>query len=729
MTIEQYDPGHKAENPAHLTYLLMSWQVHAETREMCIHAAIRLDTIQAVQQESQWRVRIDPRSQTLNLHWIRIHRGQNHFDQAQSDKLRILQREEGLEGFVLDGQNTVLLLLEDVRLGDVIETCYTIQTRPLLLSDHYGILFSLPGSFGVAKYLFSFRFLKSRPIKWKSHGSELKLSESEEGDELIWRWAGTGYNGKKSEPSTPEWFMDYPWVQVTDCPDWKTVAVAFAEAWREELEDPVLNQITEEIIGAEKTLLGRIERAIRLVQDEHRYLSLDLELGAHVPTTATTVARRRFGDCKDLAFLLVHLLKRLGVPARPVLVHTRLRKTVEQLLPMPELFNHVVVEFQVDGVSRWIDATLRFQGGGPLGRVCPEFGVGLPIDRSSTSLIPAPRASAFSGSLELKETILLDTQEDQSLLAMVFTGTGTFADGFRADIAGRGIEEFAKENLQRCAQRYANIQRDGKFQFRDDRDENEFVGVDVFRITGCLQPHSQAGYCRFVIPNTLIRGFLAMPEEGPRRAPFGLPWPIQITHTIEIESPALAPGAFGREKIGNTWLQFIRSHKSSAGFWSVTMTLATLGDSVPPERLPGHRRTVEEILRSSMWEINLPIGHPRPRRRSHFGALPYRGRRLTQPATQSTPAAAANPSQHSATSSAMATPPQAVRKALTRKQAAGIRRRKKKLEAVFWILILAIIISGLVYVFILATQKPRPRPEKPQAALLAKPSANEITET
>ena len=42
--------------------------------------------------------------------------------------------EEGLEGLIIDGRVTLLRVLEDVRPGDILEICYTIEHRPRLLN-------------------------------------------------------------------------------------------------------------------------------------------------------------------------------------------------------------------------------------------------------------------------------------------------------------------------------------------------------------------------------------------------------------------------------------------------------------------------------------------------------------------------------------------------------------------------------------------------------------------
>jgi len=72
------------------------------------------------------------------------------------------------------------------------------------------------------------------------------------------------------------------------------------------------------------------------------------------------VARRRFGDGKDLSFLLAHLLRRLGVPARLVLVNDMLRKSVANYCP-PRACLIICWWNTAPAGNRWVDATLKRQ--------------------------------------------------------------------------------------------------------------------------------------------------------------------------------------------------------------------------------------------------------------------------------------------------------------------------------------------------------------------------------
>jgi hypothetical protein len=405
--------------------------------------------------------------------------------------------------------------------------------------------------------------------------------------------------------------------------------MAIAKTWKAEGDEAVLAEIAKEIADKEPEALLRVEKAIQLVQDEYRYLSVDIEPGGQVPAPPGIVARKRYGDCNGLSFLLVHLLKRLGISARPILVNTQLRKSLAAMLPMDGLFNHVVVEYEVQNETRWVDATMKQQGGGALNRFIPDYGVGLPVDPTCTRLIESPHALVQASRYELKETILLDTTGAPSFISAVLQTKGSQAEALRQQFGKSGVEGVAEDRLQDCIKRFVNAKRIGALEYRDDRATNEFILAEVFEINGFLSAHQKRGMCRFRFPNNLMMHTLQMPEKGARRTPFSLPYPCNIVHTVVVETFALQPMGTRRHNVENPFVKFNRSNKCLHRFWSMNLTLSTLVDAVPPDRIDEHRATVEDVWQRSLWEITLPVGYVHPVRRNDFGSLPPAPRMLT----------------------------------------------------------------------------------------------------
>src|ERR1700690_3777328 len=82
-------PDFKPKQPGHLTHLLKDWQIEAEHRLTFVHEAVRLETIQAVQRQSQWRLEFDPRRQSVAIHSVKIRRDGQEIEQAEPAKFHL----------------------------------------------------------------------------------------------------------------------------------------------------------------------------------------------------------------------------------------------------------------------------------------------------------------------------------------------------------------------------------------------------------------------------------------------------------------------------------------------------------------------------------------------------------------------------------------------------------------------------------------------------------------
>ncbi len=602
-----YTPQFKSEGNAPVTYLLLNTQINADRRELFVHQAIRLETMEAVQHHSQWRLQFEPKTQLITLHSLKIRRGEAENNHLTLEKAHFLQREEGLERFVILGWFTILMILDDVRPGDILEFAYTIETQPRLLPNNSSYFFALPQAVSVGKYHFAVHFDATRAMKWKSSAADLKPLERNVEMTVLWEWSGENYTGLRPESNTPSWHLAYPWIQISDFPDWQIIASAIAEAWMAEYNDQTVVSIAQEIESKEPDLPARIERAIRLVQDECRYFSVNLELGGQIPSTPEMVMQRRFGDCKDLSWLLVNLLKKLGVQARPVLVNTFLKRTIGELLPTPSLFNHVVVEFEAEGKKRWVDTTLKEQGGGPFNRIIAKYDLGLPIDAAATGLVSPPQVPEQSNLFELRESILLDTSGAPSLLAVIQQNEGDRAEILRQQITKAGLEEVSRQRLQSITSRFRNASRIGSMQCRDDRTANRFILAEVFEIHPFLGDHPNNKLCRFQLQTNWITGVLPMPEKTVRKSPFALPYPCHITYIVEVESPSIRSMTMTihdpRSQLSSPFVEFSRKDKAGQGYLLMNLALETKADSIPTEQVEQHRQLVRTGLAGSLPRV------------------------------------------------------------------------------------------------------------------------------
>lgn len=95
------------------------------------------------------------------------------------------------------------------------------------------------------------------------------------------------------------------------------------------------------------------------MQQDVRYIFVGLGNGNLTPATAEETWQRRYGDCKGKTALLLALLQRLGIPAEAVLVNNSgTDDGLDERLPNPGMFDHVLVRAEIDGTLYWLDGTL-----------------------------------------------------------------------------------------------------------------------------------------------------------------------------------------------------------------------------------------------------------------------------------------------------------------------------------------------------------------------------------
>jgi hypothetical protein len=92
--------------------------------------------------------------------------------------------------------------------------------------------------------------------------------------------------------------------------------------------------------------LAKMRALAAFVQNNIRYVAVELGIGGYQPHTAGDVFTNGFGDCKDKATLLSSMLKEIGVDSTYVLVNV-LRGAVTAATPANPGFNHVILAIQL----------------------------------------------------------------------------------------------------------------------------------------------------------------------------------------------------------------------------------------------------------------------------------------------------------------------------------------------------------------------------------------------
>lgn len=161
------------------------------------------------------------------------------------------------------------------------------------------------------------------------------------------------------EPAMPPASTFLPWLEVTTVPSWQTIAHWYHGLSSSQMVvSPEVRETVKTLIAGKTTDTDKARAIYYWVEGRTRYVALELGLSAFQPHPAADVCRNRYGDCKDMATLLVTMLHEAGIKtAWPVLLGAGNTQPVHDNLAAPLFFNHAIVRADIDGKPYWFDST------------------------------------------------------------------------------------------------------------------------------------------------------------------------------------------------------------------------------------------------------------------------------------------------------------------------------------------------------------------------------------
>lgn len=301
----------------------------------------------------------NPAAGAPTVHGVKVYRGGEVIDVLRNATFEILRREDQLEAAKLDGILTAVLRVPDLRVGDELEVeMTTISSDPSLGKNDAGFLFLAPSP-AAGRYHLGLSWEKGRQPGVKMTPDIETLAVRKDGRIDFQFDNPATLAAPKDAPPRYQWLRT---VEFSSFADWPAVSSHFAPLFQKAARLSGGSSVKKEaarIAAAHAAPLDRARAALKLVQQDVRYVYVGLNGGNLTPATAEETWQRRYGDCKGKTVLLLALLAELGVEAEAVLVNTSgVDDGFDERLPGPQLFDHVIVRARVDGQAYWLDGTL-----------------------------------------------------------------------------------------------------------------------------------------------------------------------------------------------------------------------------------------------------------------------------------------------------------------------------------------------------------------------------------
>ncbi|MGC4069579.1 MAG: DUF3857 domain-containing transglutaminase family protein [Polyangiaceae bacterium] len=574
------------------------WLVHDvqdrfvdQQQESFVHLAYVVRDPSDVQNGSELEATYDPSFERLTLHYVWVHRDGRRIDALREAEIREVSGENDREQFQYDEVKNVVIVLRDVRPLDVIEWAYSTRGQNPAVRGHVLSEPRLARDAAVQRLHVRLIAPTIKHPRHRTHGGAREPEISVVGELTEYRWDEKRVAAVEDEGDTPDWYVPEPWAEISDFATWSDVA-----AWALPLyivTEPLPTEL-DRLVGRWAKLPSSTEKlfaAVRFVQEDLRYLGMEIGPHSLVPHSPNQTFERRFGDCKDKTLLLVTILRKLGISAFPALVSSRDGRTLPERLPSPYAFDHVITKVVLDGESYWFDPTIALERGNLRAHRYCDYEHALVIAEDTKALEPLARERPERPFSEVEEHYELGDLDTPGTLTVRTTLRGERADEFRARYQRLSRNQLRRDYLNFFAKRFEEVEALSDPVVTDDE------GANVVRIEERYRLGSGLRGDAMVLSAWSFSELLEVPDVVLRKSPLKLRYPFVGEHRIlldystrpDFELPSISDEdaelrfeAYGHESPD-------RKHAE------ITYRVESLSDSVPPERVKAHLALTRRI--------------------------------------------------------------------------------------------------------------------------------------
>lgn len=536
-----------------------------------------------VQNASEISFDFDPTFERLVLHDITILRDGQRKSVLDPASVRVIEKEDEQGDHLYDGILSAIAFVNDVRPGDVLDYSWSVEGANPLLGGRFADTFDLAAD--VPTKLIRHRLIFARPLHYRSTlaGIEPVIANG------VYTWTRTNVPAINVEDNIPDWFDPYDHVQVSDFASWHDIAL-----WSDSLfqlnaaSRAAVEKRAQAIRAAHPRQRDQIVAAIRFVQDQIRYLGIEMGRNSHQPHQPAEVLEQRWGDCKDKSFLLASLLRELGVEAYPALVNTKLRHNMDRELPTPFEFDHVITQVRFANHTYWIDPTLSDQGGTLETIETPNDERALVVSKETNGLTKI--VTNQKGSTSIAMTYSTRSWDAPTSLVVETTYSGEDADTVRSDLASMAMADLAKERINKFAVDQPKITEAAAPQIRDDRDRNVIVLTEKYNIRDFWKSGS------FAFTPHAIEDHLKHPDTVIREMPLALDFPLALHERVTFHLPDGVNVEGTGDDVTTAALKYLSTVADRGNTVTIDYDLRALEDGIAAKDVPEHLTKVNSIL-------------------------------------------------------------------------------------------------------------------------------------
>ncbi len=441
------DIGVGADN-AGMVYLLADRQENLQRNAFYYREVRKIISEKGIERGASIFARFNPTFEKLVFNSIKVTRNGTVSDRLNRSRIEVVPREKEPDRSIYDPSLSARMVLDDVRVGDVIEFAITVEGASPFDRGKYSKLYLVQWEALIVRNILRLIYSADRKLAFQtSNGAREPMVTTGNGITEMW-YEDHNVPGRTIEDDVPDEYEPRQLLAVSEFRSWTEFAVWAASLFQaEQAHSPEFNAEIKNLraIGDAEQ---RVVAALQFVEDEIRYIKLGERFGARALTPPDEVLRRGFADKMDKALLLLTLLRGTDIDAAPAAVSWSYRGLIQKLLPSADLFDDAIVQVRLGAGTYWLDTAATAQRG-PLSQVyVPRFEYALVLRPGSAELTPIEQPAASFPVKKVIENYRIPPPGKAAELEVISEYRGRAADRTRGFFRENKREEIQKTYLE-----------------------------------------------------------------------------------------------------------------------------------------------------------------------------------------------------------------------------------------------------------------------------------------
>lgn len=314
-----------------------------------------------------------------------------------------------------------------------------------------------------------------------------------------------------------------------DLSSWKNFGEWYATLSKGSLNLPdATKDLLKDMVKDAKNDKEKIQILYHYLQNNCRYVSIQLGIGGFKPFDAAFVDTKKYGDCKALTNYMEAMLDAVGITSYPALVNAEYnQQPVDPSFPHNS-FSHVILCVPGNKDTTWLECTSKATDPGILGSFTENRNA-LLITPQGGKLVPTPKSSPSENTFHLATKVILNEDasgESQSVMES--------KGEYKEEIIEYVLNEKKDDQKEYLVKRLGFAQPD---QFELTADRNDHSAKTAFKLEIEKVPEFSAGSKMFLNPRIYKIWSGILPQDEKRIHSFYFPFPFIKTDTTVYQLP------------------------------------------------------------------------------------------------------------------------------------------------------------------------------------------------